>query len=79
MSEDKKAAFAADKASKQRSRELDASAAMAEYKASKVADQTKTARLRALRLAKEADVSGSAEKLKADTKPTKPQRATKRR
>lgn len=79
MNEDKKSTFAADRANQRRLRDVDASAAMAEYKASKVADQAKTARLRALRLAKEADASGSAEKPKADTKPTKPQRAAKRR
>jgi hypothetical protein len=41
MNEDKKSTFAADKAHQQRLRDVDASAAMAEYKASKVADQAK--------------------------------------
>jgi hypothetical protein len=83
MNEDKKSTFAADRANQRRLRDVDASAAMAEYKASKVADQAKTARLRALRLAKEAAASGKAEKPKPATKPNtkqaKPQRATKRR
>jgi hypothetical protein len=78
MNDDKKPT-AADK---RRLRDVDASAAMAEYKASNVADQAKTARLRALRLAKEADASGKAEKPKPAPKPStkqdKPKRTTKR-
>jgi hypothetical protein len=73
MNEDKKTT-AADK---RRSREVDASAAMAEYKASKVADQAKTARLKALRLAKEETDRHKAEKPKQEAKQAKPEQETK--
>ncbi len=71
MNEDKKTT-SANKANQRRSREEDASAAMAEYKASKVADQTKTARLRALRLAKEAAAGAEPEKAEPKRKLAKP-------
>jgi hypothetical protein len=54
----------------QQQRAADAAAAMAEYQAAKVADQEKTARLRALRLAKEAsDRSANAKSLSDKRKP----------
>jgi hypothetical protein len=55
-----------------RHREIDAASAMAEYHAAKAADVEKTARLRALRLAREA----AGRDAKSDASP--PQRAKKR-
>jgi len=61
------------KAARQQQSAVDAAAAMAEYRAAIVADREKTARLKALRLAKE-----EAEKSKPGaSKP--PQRGSKRR
>jgi hypothetical protein len=55
-----------------RQREIDAAAAMAEYHAAKAADVEKTARLRALRLAREAAESD------AKSVASKPQRDKRR-
>ena len=57
-----------------RQREVDAATAMAEYHAAKAAELEKTARLKALRLAKAKEAADR----KAEPATTKPKRAIKR-
>jgi hypothetical protein len=64
--------IASEKAERQRQSVIDASAAMAEYQAAIVAEREKTARLKALRLAKEA-----AERSTRSPVPRAPQRRRK--
>jgi hypothetical protein len=61
-----------EKAARQRQSAIDASAAMAEYRAAILAERDKTARLKALRLAKEA-----AERSTKSPVPRAPQRRRK--
>ena len=61
------------KTARQQQSAIDAAAAMAEYRAAIVADQEKTARLKALRLAKEAaDKSGAGAPATPPKRPRKP-------